>query len=129
VTPDLLYRIRWTNVARVAAVVLALLLMIAWPRLRGHPQPLPSAAPEPAAPPPRDVVLERDPRVPSTSAPPTGAAPPPTAVPRRHPARRRHHRPRGRTHAAAPVPPPALAAPAVPAWRPPSPSPLPEFRP
>jgi hypothetical protein len=50
VTFDLLHRIRWTNVARAAAVALALLLALAWPRLRTHPNPLPPAVePAPAA--------------------------------------------------------------------------------
>jgi hypothetical protein len=47
VTFDLLHRIRWANVGRAAAVVLALLLALAWPRLRAHPDALPPAV-EPA---------------------------------------------------------------------------------
>ena len=38
---DLLHRIRWANVARAAAVLLALALVVAWPRLRPHAAPLP----------------------------------------------------------------------------------------
>jgi hypothetical protein len=50
VTFDLLRRIRWTNVARAAAVALALLLALAWPRLRTHQDALPPAVePVPAA--------------------------------------------------------------------------------
>jgi hypothetical protein len=43
VTLDLLHRVRWTNVARAAAAVLALLLALAWPRLRAHQDALPPA--------------------------------------------------------------------------------------
>ncbi|HWH96621.1 MAG TPA: hypothetical protein VNT03_22350 [Baekduia sp.] len=45
---DLLHRIRWANVARAAAVLLALALAIAWPRLRPHGDPLPPAVAAPA---------------------------------------------------------------------------------
>ena len=41
---DLLHRIRWANVARAAALAAAVLLVVAWPRLRSDPPPLP---PEP----------------------------------------------------------------------------------
>ena len=50
-TLDLLHRIRWANVARAAAVALALLLALAWPRLRNHQEALPPAVePVPVAP-------------------------------------------------------------------------------
>lgn len=39
---DLLHRIRWANVARAAALAAAVLLVVAWPRLRAEPPPLPS---------------------------------------------------------------------------------------
>jgi hypothetical protein len=42
---DLLHRIRWANVARAAALVAAVLLVVAWPKLRAEPPPLP---PQPA---------------------------------------------------------------------------------
>jgi len=38
---DLLHRIRWANVARAAALVAAVLLLVSWPRLRAEPPPLP----------------------------------------------------------------------------------------
>jgi hypothetical protein len=56
---DLLRRIRWANVARVLAVLAAVALVIAWPRLRSDPPPLPPAttfAQEPA--PPADIADE-----------------------------------------------------------------------
>ena len=42
---DLLHRVRWGNVARAAALLAAIALVVAWPRLRSEPPPLP---PEPA---------------------------------------------------------------------------------
>jgi hypothetical protein len=45
---DLLHRVRWANVARVAAVLLALALVLAWPRLRSQAAPLPPTAVTPA---------------------------------------------------------------------------------
>ena len=42
---DLLHRIRWANVARAAALVAAVALVVAWPRLRAEPPPLPPPAP------------------------------------------------------------------------------------
>jgi hypothetical protein len=51
VTLDVLHRIRWANVARAIAVALALLLALAWPRLRDHPDALaPAVEPAPVAP-------------------------------------------------------------------------------
>ena len=41
---DLLHRIRWANVARAAPLAAAVLLVVAWPKLRAEPPPLP---PEP----------------------------------------------------------------------------------
>jgi hypothetical protein len=46
----LLRRIRWGNVARVAALALLALLVAAWPRLRSAPPSLPAAAPVPVDP-------------------------------------------------------------------------------
>src|SRR5829696_2788444 len=42
---DLLRRIRWGNVTRAAALLAAVALVLAWPRLRSDP---PSLPPEPA---------------------------------------------------------------------------------
>jgi hypothetical protein len=47
---DLLHRIRWANVARAAAILLALALVIGWPRVRPHADPLPPAVAAPALP-------------------------------------------------------------------------------
>jgi hypothetical protein len=75
VTFDLLHRIRWANVARAAAVALALLLALAWPRLRAHPDALPPAVePAPAAVAKSAAVAKathtaRLPRVTKTNAP------------------------------------------------------------
>jgi hypothetical protein len=44
---DLFHRIRWANVARAAALLLAVLLALAWPRLRSHDDDLPPALAEP----------------------------------------------------------------------------------
>src|SRR5688500_14383233 len=59
---DLVHRIRWANVARAAALAAAVLLVVAWPRLRAEPPALP---PEPrveetraTAPPPAEFALE-----------------------------------------------------------------------
>lgn len=41
------HRIRWANVARAAALLLAVLLVLAWPRLKGHDDGLPPALAEP----------------------------------------------------------------------------------
>jgi hypothetical protein len=46
---DLLHRIRWVNVARAGALLLAILLALAWPRLKAHDDGLPPALAEPAA--------------------------------------------------------------------------------
>ena len=47
---DFLHRIRWANVARAAAILLALALAIGWPRLRPQADPLPPAVAAPALP-------------------------------------------------------------------------------
>lgn len=49
---DLLHRIRWANVARAAAVLVAVALVVAWPHLEGEPPALPPAAAEPVSAPP-----------------------------------------------------------------------------
>src|SRR5436853_480977 len=40
-TPSVLRRVRWGNVARLAGAAAALALVVAWPRLRPHEPPLP----------------------------------------------------------------------------------------
>ena len=47
---DLLHRIRWTNVARAAAVLGTVALVAAWPRLRAAPPALPATDSAPVSP-------------------------------------------------------------------------------
>ena len=52
--PDGLWRrIRWDNVARLAALLALVLLVVAWPRLSGRAPRLPPATATPVAPAPR----------------------------------------------------------------------------
>jgi hypothetical protein len=44
---DLFHRVRWVNVARAGAVLLAVLLVVAWPRLKARQDDLPPALAEP----------------------------------------------------------------------------------
>jgi hypothetical protein len=48
---DLLHRIRWNNVARAAAVLAAIVLVLAWPHLRSKAPEIPSGEPTAAVPP------------------------------------------------------------------------------
>jgi hypothetical protein len=134
---DLIRRIRWPNVARAAALVAAVLLVIAWPKLRADPPPLPpepaiegearAAAPdefglerEPAAPAPAPAAAEREARAKRRGAVGRVRA-------KRHRRTRRHRRaePR-RVRGARPAP--VVAPPsAAPRWTPPPPSPRSEF--
>jgi hypothetical protein len=71
---DILHRIRWPNVARAAAVLAAVALLISWPHLRGGAPPLPPPAPavaagEPAGPAPEDGSRELEPSAAKASAP------------------------------------------------------------
>lgn len=132
-TLDLLHRIRWANVARAAAVALALLLALAWPRLRANPDaPLPPAV-EPASAVPVKPAAAKATRVArpvhvkdkkaAVGRARARAAPERPAVKRRTPRRHRHARhrrprsPRIAVPAAAPAPayvaPPAAAVPAA----------------
>src|SRR5512143_3630655 len=96
-------RVRWGNVAAGAALVLALLLAIAWLHASGAPPRLPP----PVVPPPIAAPAAAAPRVPFEPAPRVDARPPaargsvrvvrPRA--RHRPVRRR---PRAQTHPAAP---------------------------
>src|SRR5690349_206596 len=47
---DLLRRIRWNNVARAAAVLAAVALVLAWPHLRSKPPEIPPEEPVAAVP-------------------------------------------------------------------------------
>jgi hypothetical protein len=121
VTLDLLHRIRWANVARAAAVALALLLALAWPRLRAHSDALPPAvgpAPAIATQAPRVARLAR---VVEAKTPHGEMAVPKRRVAQRRGVRRhrhaRHRRPRqpriaipAATPAPAYLAPPAAAA-------------------
>jgi hypothetical protein len=119
---DLIRRIRWTNVARAAAVAGVIALIFAWPQLREDP---PSLPPEPAVadtppPPAREFGIEPAPRV-RTRAKKTTKASRPRAK-RRHRSRRNDGRRRPK-----PTAPPAPAPTAQPVPRnpigPPAPAP------
>jgi hypothetical protein len=114
-------RLRWDNIARAAAVLAVIALVVAWPRLRAQPPALPPAAATPvtvedpaltAPAPARAVEATRRPHKPRDV---------PRAKPRRHPVRHKR-RPRPATRsvsrpvpvAAAPAPAP-IARPAAPA--------------
>ncbi|WCB97031.1 hypothetical protein DSM104299_05802 [Baekduia alba] len=132
---DLLHRLRWANLARAAAVLLALALIFAWPHLH---------ATEPALPPAVAAPLDTTPaEAPTTTVPPE-PKPNPAHAKTKHIRAKRHPRPahrkavprRRRQPQAQPVP--AAAAPpppAVPPSSPPASPPLPpppsgaEFRP
>jgi hypothetical protein len=135
-TSDLLHRIRWGNVARVAAVLLALALAVLWPRLRSPDTPLPPAAATPALD-ARVGTTAVAPPAETTAPVPRRAATHRPQAHRRPPAERRAHRvpsrpARLRVASSATVAAPA-PAPATPVRTPPSvPPPAPpgaEFRP
>jgi hypothetical protein len=133
---EILQRIRWANVARAAAVLLALALVIAWPRLRTHDEPLPPAV-EPAAAAPAHVARASraaGSQASAATATTTTAGKIAAGGPVRSPTASRHHRGRHhharhraarRTHATFP-PPVAPATVYVPL---PAPPPGAEFRP
>jgi len=107
-SPDLLHRIRWANVARAAVVLAAAALVLAWPLLKTDPPTLPPAAAEPVAPaaaePPADEFRPRGTPLRRRAVRPHRAA----GGSDRRRSRPRRHRP------AAPAPRP-VAAPAPPA--------------
>lgn len=108
---DLLHRIRWANVARAAAVLAAVALIVAWPHLQGDPPALPPAAAEPISAPPaaRSSALdEGEFRPRGTPVRPKGRST--RRAPAHHPKPRRH-RP-VKQPAPAPLP---IATPAPPA--------------
>jgi hypothetical protein len=141
---DLFHRLRWTNIARAAAVLAALGLVLAWPHLHGGAPALPPAT---AASPP---ALDTTPAEPDTTTLPEAGPSPParrhttvrkkTTAPAR--ARRRTHRPsRGHARRHAQPNPPAThtdatstptstaAPPYTGAYAVPAPALQPEFRP
>jgi hypothetical protein len=141
---DILHRIRWPNVARAAAVLSAVALLISWPHLRGRAPELPpaTAAPaevEPVARPGGGAAKSPAPGPPArpagkarTAARPKAKAKAPAARHRSaavHRARRPPHRrpaPRSRP---TPVPVPASAPPPTYVTPAPSPPAAAEFRP
>lgn len=112
---DLIRRIRWTNVARAAALACALALVVAWPQLRAKPPSLP-AAPAIAETPPAPVERSREFGL-------EPAAPPSTPAPKAHDGakrakatpKRRAPRPSRRRKGARRTPAPARPTPARPA--------------
>jgi DNA polymerase-3 subunit gamma/tau len=111
-------RLRWDNIARAAAVVAVIALVVAWPHLKGAPPSLPPAAAKP-------VSIE-DPALPAAPEQPA-PEPKPRAKPRHRRATPRHRAPRpGREPArSVPAPAPQAAAPAVPPAQPPAQQPPP----
>jgi hypothetical protein len=113
-------RLRWDNIARAAAVVAVIALVVAWPHLKGAPPSLPPAAAKP-------VSLED----PALQAAPERSAPEPRprakprhrrAKPRPRASRPRHERAQS-VPAAAPHAAPQAAPPAQPPAPPPPPAP------
>jgi hypothetical protein len=102
-------RLRWDNIARAAAAVAVIALVVAWPHLKGAPPSLPPAAAKP--------VRIEDPALPAAKEEPA-SEPKPRAKPRHRRAKPRHRASRPRrdparsvatpiTHAAPPAAPPA----------------------
>jgi hypothetical protein len=124
---DLLHRIRWGNVARAAALVAAVALVVAWPRLRSDPPPLP---PQPrvedaraAAPSGDEFGLDRpvEERVPPEEPRAGRESDAPPAKRRRAAPKRRRKRP-SESPIAPPPAPPANPAPPARRWTPPPPA-------
>jgi hypothetical protein len=110
-------RLRWDNIARAAAVVAVIALVVAWPHLKGAPPSLPPAAAKP-------VSIE-DPALPAAPEPPA-SEPNPRAKPRHRRVKPRHRASRPRRERARSMPTaaaPQAAAPAVPPAQPPAPQP------
>src|SRR5438128_6368590 len=97
-------RLRWDNIARAAAALAVVALVIAWPHLKGAPPALPPAAATP--------VSVEDPALPA--APEPRPAPEPAAhkaaPERRNPAKSHRVRPRHRRHRTRQSTPPAAPA-------------------
>jgi hypothetical protein len=131
-TTDLLHRIRWANVARAAALLLAVLLAVAWPRLRGHAEALPPAVATPAT----AEEAATTPDTPPMEAPRPGPATARSRAPARAKARtaRRPTKTHARRRKKPAASPPPVVSPtpvaATPVWPPPPrASPAAEFRP
>src|SRR4051794_9448125 len=103
---DLLHRIRWANVARAAAVLLALALVVGWPRLRGQAEPLPPAGAQAPALVEQVGTTEVPAARPVSSAARAASAPARARRRRPRPARRAHPPPRPPPPGADPPPPP-----------------------
>jgi len=105
-------RLRWDNIARAAAVVAVIALVVAWPHLKGAPPRLPPAAAQPVSveDPASPAAPEQPLTRPARPAPkPAPARPRPT---RRRAKRQRRHVDRVKQPAPRPAPNPALPQPA-----------------
>src|SRR3954447_443243 len=91
---DLLHRLRWANLARVAAVLLALVLIFAWPHLHAAEPSLPPAA---AAPLDTTPVEQPTTTVPAAEHKPARTKATPKRKRSRSTAKRRASRARART--------------------------------
>jgi hypothetical protein len=111
-------RLRWDNIARAAAVVAVIALVVAWPHLKGAPPSLPPAAAKPVS--LEDPALQAAPEQPAPE-------PRPRAKPRHRRAKPRHRvsRPRHERAQSVPAAAPQAAPPAVPPAQPPAPPPPP----
>jgi hypothetical protein len=112
-------RLRWDNIARAAAVVAVIALVVAWPHLKGAPPSLPPAAAKP-------VSIE-DPALPTAPEEPA-PEPRPRAKPRHRRAKPRHRAPRAKRERARSVPAAPVrqaATPAAPPAQPRAPQPPP----
>jgi hypothetical protein len=85
---DLLHRIRWANVARAAALLLAALLALAWPRLKTHDDGLPPALAEPVPAAGEDAATTDHDAPPGVAAPSDTLLPAPDAAQRKAASRR-----------------------------------------
>jgi hypothetical protein len=126
---ELVGRIRWGNIGRIAAVLAAVGLVVAWPKLKSRPPEIPPAATIPAQRPADPVA----PTVTTTAAASTQTRPsaaepepePEQTRPRRHKRKRKRKR---RPQPPAVVTPTPTPRPVVPA-APPTPQAKPEFQP
>src|SRR3954463_8092380 len=84
-------RLRWDNIARAAAVLAVVALVVAWPHLRGAPPALPSATATPVS--VEDPALPAAPERRASEPAPVAHRPKPHPKPRRRrkPSRQRRH--------------------------------------
>src|SRR3954451_12689487 len=75
-------RLRWDNIARAAAVLAVIALVVAWPHLKGAPPTLPPAAATP--------VTVEDPALPAAPERRVAEPAPPSRPPQPRPRRKRH---------------------------------------